>query len=489
MKKIISIAFVFNCLLAQAQQVGMYSHAFFKPMVYNPAFTGVGTGVDAMLVSRAQWTDFSGAPQLNMLTLDGALANEKVGVGMSLISDRKGTTNRVGGNLNYAYRLRLNDETFLRLGLALGIINQTIDYSKALVENTSDPNLFAGNEQKTTFDANLGMAFCWKNLEIGAAIPQLAGNKIKYVDNRDVRATYTQVRHYLGTVNYKIKVSESKQIFISPQVLVRFVPNAPFQYDGTIKLEWKDKVWIGATYKSNYAVTAFAGFTLHKQLAVGYAYDFMIGDIGGYAGMSHELMLQFKFGKAKKEQIQPVVVEEKKPDYAQLQEKKIDSLQTVIQSDRSKILENEKKLKELNDKLNQQAQGNTSSVNGAAPTTTNGTNQNQNAAAISATADKVMENGIWILTNKSQDFATSKGGKAKGYYVIAGTFVYRDFAQTEAKRFSASGFSAADVISAVAKQMNYVFVFNSGSKEEALKKATDARASGVKDAWVLQLVD
>src|SRR3954471_2956979 len=299
-KRYLFFIFLFLTLLGNAQQIGMYSHFYFKPMVYNPAFTGFDEGVNAMIISRNQWTGFKGAPQLNLLSVDGSI-NNKAGVGVQLVSDRKGLTNRIGGNVSYCYWLKLNDDTRLSLGVSIGVIDQTTDFAKATVENNTDPTLFSLSEHTTILDANAGLAFKWKALNIGVAVPQLMGNKVNYRDNVDVRAFYTQARHYMGSIKYKIPVAEDKGISVIPTALVRYLPNTPIQYDGTLNIDWQDKVWIGATYKSDYAVGLNAGVCIQKALFLGYSYDFITGSIGKYAGMSHEIMISFRFGTKKKE--------------------------------------------------------------------------------------------------------------------------------------------------------------------------------------------
>ncbi|MCW3083645.1 MAG: hypothetical protein JWP12_1011 [Bacteroidetes bacterium] len=504
-KLVICTLFIFSVVLAKAQQIGMYSHYFYKPMVYNPAFTGTDDAVNAMLISRSQWTGFKGAPQLNLFTLDGNI-NKKVGLGLSLISDRKGLSNRMGGDLNYSYRLNINDDMHLLLGVSVGVIDQTMNYSQALVENTTDPTLFTETQRKTVLDASAGLAFIWKGLEFGAAVPQLPGNKIKYVDNTDVRAYYTQARHYMGTLKYKFYISKDKGISLAPMALVRFVPGAPMQYDGNLNFDWKDKFWIGATYKSDYAVGANAGICLYKQLYVGYAYDFVIGDIGKYAGMTSEIMVNYKFGKNKKKEAPEETAAKETPKENPVYEKRLDSLADELEQSQAKIAGNEQKIKMLNDKLNQQAQQqqNNSAVNNntaANNTNTSGTNsvnqntspdqnQNQNATAVSSNSNKVMDNGVWIVTNSVKDFKDENNQQpAKGYYVIAGTFVYQDFAQAEAKRLNNSGFRGSSRVYSETKKYNYVFISRQVSKEEAIKKANDAKAAGIKDAWILLLAD
>lgn len=513
-------------LFAEAQQVGMVGHGFFKPMINNPAFTG-HQDLNAMIISRSQWTDFNGAPQLNLFTLDGNLLNKKVGLGLSLISDRKGITHRIGGYLNYSYRLNINDDTYLMFGVSAGVIDQSIDYSKALVEDPSDPFLFYDVQRKTSFDANAGLAFIWKDLEFGLSALQLAGNRINYVDNTNVRTYYTQARHYSGTLKYKVFISREKEISIAPVALVRFIPNAPFQYDGSLIMEWKDKFWIGGTYKSDYAVAANVGICLHKQLSVGYSYDFIIGSIGKYSGMSHEIMINYKFGNSKKDDKETNEAISKIAVKNEMNEKRLDSLQNELSSsqdkireDQRKIKENQDKINELNNKLDQQAkviEQTNSNINSQNSQVVNDQNKidqgqsnsntqlqqnqnnqqqqpknngNQNSAAVAGNADKVLDSGVWVVTNKTRDFKDENDHvPQKGFYVIAGTFFYKDFAQNEMKRLKNQGFKGANYVYFEPKQFNYVFITRENTKEAALKKVNEAKAAGIKDAWIQMLVD
>jgi type IX secretion system PorP/SprF family membrane protein len=465
-----------------AQQVGMYGHYFYKPMIYNPAFTGTDDGTNVMVVSRSQWTDFRNSPQLNILSADGNFMNEKGGLGLIVVSDKKGLSNRTSGNVNYSYKIKFNDDAHLLFGVSLGIVNQQFNFNNAIVENNTDPTLFANSEQKTTFDGNAGIGFVWKGLQFGAAVPQIIGNRINYVDNTNVRAYYTQTRHYLGTLKYKFYLSKEKGISIAPMGLVRFVPNTPFQYDGNLNFDWKDKFWIGATYKSDYAVGANAGFCIHKQLYVGYSYDFIIGSISKYAGTSHELMVNFKFGKNKKTTPEPIVEEKVKPITKLENEayvKRMDSLQKQLQQSQEKI-------NELAKKLEQQQQ--VAPQNTAIQTPTY-TENNQNTAAVESNTTKTQEEGVWMVANESKDFINDKNLNPEGsFYVIVGTFTYRDLAIAEAKRYTERGYQA-NWIYFGPKKYNYVYVAKYLSKAVALKKAKEMQALGIKDAWIQLIIE
>ncbi len=467
MKKIVAILVVFLFASAiNAQQIGMYSHYFYKPMVYNPAFTGTSDATNVMFVSRAQWSDFKGAPQLNIATFDGSLMSKKVGLGVMLMSDRKGITNRIGGEVFYSYRLNINDDMHLQFGVSAGIVDHQIDYSKALVETANDPTLFTDSQRKTVFNGNAGLAFVWKDLEFGVAVPQVVGNRVNYVDTSNVRGYYTQARHYMGSLKYKFYINKEKGLSITPLALVRFVPNTPFQYDGNVNFEWQDKFWIGATYKSGYAVGANVGFCIHKQLFVGYSYDFIIGDIGEYSGMAHELMMNYKFGKNKKAE----VVEAPKDDGAYT--KRMDSLKMELDASQAK-------LKELSDKVDQL------SKQGSVPPSENKNSQVKDSSAI-----KRVEDGVLIITNQKSEFKDEDGYlPPKGYYVVIGTYFYRDLAEAETKRFREKGYQTSDWVYSGPKNFNYIFMFKCVTKEEALEKLKIANQAGVKDAWLQELID
>lgn len=296
---LVIIAFFISVIALKAQQVVMFNHYFYKPMVNNPAYTGINEAPHLMLINHTQWSGFKGGPQYNLLSFDGTIINQNTGLGVVISSDRKGVNNRIGGNVSYSYKIRFKEKIFLQLGLSLGAINQSIDYSKASIENPNDPSLFINSQNKTTFDANAGLVFVAKGLEIGFAAPQIANNKINYVSYNDSRTFYTQSRHYMGSLKYQFVLPKKTDISISPQILTRYLLNAPIQYDANINFDWQNKFWIGATYKNNYAIGLNLGVTLFKKLSIGYSYDYITGSINKYSGLSHEIMLSFKFNKKK----------------------------------------------------------------------------------------------------------------------------------------------------------------------------------------------
>lgn len=547
MKQVYTFLFAILCCGLQAQQVGMYNHYFFKPFVYNPAFAGQGNDAQVMMLSHSQWVGYNGGPQSHMLTADGAITEDKASVGLVLLNERRGIFQRTGGSAAYSYRLKINDDAYFALGLALGAVNQTIDYTKAVAENWNDPTLFSGAQQKTTLDANAGIAFGWKGLQFGFSMPQALGNKMNYVDDSTTRTSYAQARHYMASLGYKINVLEEKGISVTPQALVRIVPNAPFQFDGNLNFAWQNKFWVGATYKSNYAIAVNAGITIHKKLSVGYSYDVITGAIGAYSGISHEIMVNYRFGSKKETEIPK---EEPAPETTQVaaNASRVDSLQEELDNNKERVKQLKARLDEQakaqqemqaqiaalqNNQANQvtnnvsnsgnenigtnvpivsgnpssQSKGKTNTSGGnknPAPNKTSGNqeagknDQSQNSyskdpanasgLALKQHDKKELEKNIEIATDDVNSFKNTSGVGAKpGYYLVVGTFFYRDFANAELQRFLNRGYAGTSLIFSEPRQFNYIYTERIGSQQDAVIKVKEIKSKGYTDAWILQL--
>ena len=61
----------------------------------------------------------------------------------------------------YSYKLKINDDNNLYFGLALGVINNKIDFSKAVVRDGADPYLFSTAQTKTAFSADFGLGYTY----------------------------------------------------------------------------------------------------------------------------------------------------------------------------------------------------------------------------------------------------------------------------------------------------------------------------------------
>jgi type IX secretion system PorP/SprF family membrane protein len=189
------------------QQVPLFTQYFRDPFIYNPAMTGSSGFTNMFLIHHSQWTDMPGGPITRGLTVDGSIMDRKMGIGGSIFNDVTDITNTIGGYGSYSYRIHTSDNSALLFGISLGIMDKKINFAKAVVNDLDDQALFNQMESATSFDGTAGLAFLLGNLELGFAVPQITGSKLKFTDN-DTRTFYSLSRHYVGSVKYSFDLSE-----------------------------------------------------------------------------------------------------------------------------------------------------------------------------------------------------------------------------------------------------------------------------------------
>lgn len=296
-KLIITLSIVVSGLLSQAQQVPLLSHYYYNKFVWNPALSGVEKYGQAYLIYRNQWNSIPGAPITKAFTIDGPLRSKNIGLGASLYQDNAGMFSRTGGMVSYAYGINFSEDSRLRLGMGLGFIDNRLNLSDISVHDPNDPYLQLNNNNKTGFDANFGVNYNYKDLNVGLSIPQVLALDLKYTQPNQNDVVYKSVRHFQVNASYVIKTMEDK-LKITPTAFLRITPNSPFQYDISAIASYRDFVWGGVMYRSKYALGLLAGARINKQFVIGYAYDLPVNSYKPYMKGAHEFMLGFQFGGA-----------------------------------------------------------------------------------------------------------------------------------------------------------------------------------------------
>jgi type IX secretion system PorP/SprF family membrane protein len=422
--------------------------------VVNPAFTGTKDQTNAFITHRSQWIGIAGGPQTSYLTIDGPIEAKNIGLGLKLYSDVTDITSRMGAFANYSYKLKINDDNNLFIGLAAGILNNRIDFSKAIVRDTDDPFLFSEPQQKTVFSADFGLGYTWKKLEVGFAMPQIIGNKIKYKTISGDNSYYNMERYYVGSVKYVFDVVKEKEITAYPLIAIRAAKGSPFQYDVNAVLDWKKMGWFGITYHSNDAVAASLGVR-YKNLAVGFAYDFGINKIKAYTGSTCEFLLSYTFGKRESAPVEDLTA--KMPDSK-------DSLTDAAiakvkeQSDSNKV-----QLERLKAELTK--------LKGGASKEGNSESLTENLMRTASSNDFVDENGM---------------GMTAGFYVVIGSFSSKDNANKFKQANIIKGYNNTQVIQNHKTKVYYVYVVRTDAQ-----KAGEAEQMKFKneypDVWLQKL--
>lgn len=360
MKKVIILAALAVLGLNEvlAQQVPLYSHYYYNQFLYNPSLAGTKDYGQIYAIHRDQWNQIPGAPKTQALTMDGPLKNRKVGIGGAVYHDQAGQFNISGLQAAYRYSLKLNDDHTINFGLGLGMLNNRIDLNDINVQNPLDPNIQNTYQGATGFDANIGASWQWKDLIVGLTVPQIIGNELAYqaiknpITGGDLR--YGMIRHYLVHAQYDWDLQKNGTWFLQPNAILRVTPGARTQYDISTMLSYKHNYWLGAMYRSKYAVTAAAGLRIGEQIVAGYAYDIAVhSDLNQYTRGAHEVMLGYQFNaggvsdKELEQRLQAI------RDKVGKNEKDIDSIGNEVKKQGDQIDENKKNIDDNTDDIDE----------------------------------------------------------------------------------------------------------------------------------------
>ena len=118
---------------ANAQQDPQYTHYMYNTLSINPAYAGQRETLSIVGLHRTQWVGINGAPQTQSLGIHSPLRNERIGLGLNIVSDALGPARESFVDGNFSYTVPLSDNgTQLSFGLKVGWHNISTDWSKGI---------------------------------------------------------------------------------------------------------------------------------------------------------------------------------------------------------------------------------------------------------------------------------------------------------------------------------------------------------------------
>ncbi|MEM6523400.1 MAG: type IX secretion system membrane protein PorP/SprF [Bacteroidota bacterium] len=294
--KILLLSSLLWPLIANAQQEYMVTHYMFNGLGLNPAYAGVHDGLSASFILREQWVGFEGAPSTQIASIHSPLSDRPVSLGAILYRDKLGLSTEYGGYFSYAYRLQINNEFRLSMGLQASVHNYSVDYMQA--NSGINDNEGLGNLSQTLLNLGAGLLLHSDRAYLGISSPQLMNRKLE-IGDPDGQFT-DLVRHFYVSAGYAFDLGYD--YVLKPNILVKAVDGAPIQVDINANLLIKSVVWVGAAYRSMDSIDALFGLQINPKLMVSYATDFTLSEIGA---QSHEIMLNYIFELPSKKILSP----------------------------------------------------------------------------------------------------------------------------------------------------------------------------------------
>lgn len=280
-----------------AQQLQTSSLYDLQGVFHNPSTAGVKGSV-AGVSYRTQWSGISGSPRTATAFGSFDVPKMKIGIGGYLYNDKTGPTSRTGIQLAFAKHIPTGDgKGKFSMGIEAKGQQYSLDRAKLTATLGADPAI-GTSENRFVFDAGFGISYTDNKLQLGAAVSNLVQSKLNfYTDNLSTTEAARLYRHYFFHGSYKWTVDESTTI--TPNFLVIYLPNAPTEFQGGIRVEHEELFFWGLSLRAKQSFMLSAGLHINKKFTVGYAFDIYqtpvsVFDAGANA---HEMLLRYNFSK------------------------------------------------------------------------------------------------------------------------------------------------------------------------------------------------
>ena len=285
-----------------AQQLPQYTQYMFNKIAYNPGVTGAGTGICVGGLVRQQWVGFketstnqdgasssnSVAPETYVVSIHSPVNFLRGGLGATIVQDKIAYQNNITLNLMYAYQTVLGAGD-LGIGLQVGLLNKTIDFSNYDPVDGTDPLVSPDKGEQTNMIFDVGIGGYYRvpdNYYLGLSILNLLESKTA------PDATATKLKRHINLMGgYEFSFPNTSSIDVLPSFMIK-TDGKSVQYDLSALLRLKNKFWGGLSYRFQDAIAIILGVE-YKNFNIGYSYDINTSAIGSYG--SHEIRLGYCF--------------------------------------------------------------------------------------------------------------------------------------------------------------------------------------------------
>jgi len=286
------ILVVFTALLSfetQAQQDPQYTQYMYNTMSVNAGYAGQRNVLSATALYRTQWVGIDGAPKTITFGIHSPLKNERIGLGLNIVSDQLGPAEETSIDANVSYTIPVDESGDLELsfGIKGGLHILDTDWSKGRFQNSD--RLFNENIDLISPTLGAGLYLHSEKWYLGLSVPNILNTEY-YDDFQESIAT--ERLHYFLIGGYVFDLSDNTKL--KPAFLVKGVSGAPLIADLSFNALFNDKFTLGLAYRWDDSVSGLVGFQINPGLFLGYAYDATTTALNNYNSGTHELMLRFE---------------------------------------------------------------------------------------------------------------------------------------------------------------------------------------------------
>ena len=276
-----------------SQQEPNYSLYRYTMNVINPAYAGADGSTSLTANLRSQWSGVQDAPETQSFFFASPL-RKRVGLGVSVVADQTFIESQTNYSVDFSYMLPMTEKTNLFLGLKAGGSTYNIDTDN-LANFPIFPDDPALNNIDDGFNPNFGIGAYLLNEKyfVSLSVPSIL--ETDSVDSDSGRVSYaTSTAHVYLSGGYNFTLNQN--IDFRPSTMVRYVNGAPLSVDITAAFKFMDKFELGASYRTDEAISGLFMFNLAEWMDIGYAYDGSTrSEISGISDGTHEIFFRLNF--------------------------------------------------------------------------------------------------------------------------------------------------------------------------------------------------
>lgn len=295
--------------LASGQQEAHNTQFMYYKLGYNPGFAGAREAPCVSAIYRNQWLGIDGAPQMQILSFNMPLLNQRIGVGANLVRQSVGITELITFDGVYSYRFPLW-RGYLGIGIQGSIRSLSINYQDPRLKGTQsidiDPAVPDLSQRRFLFNFGTGLYYQGEKFYVGLSAPRLLPSNIDFAETE--QEVSREVQHVYLMGGFSIDLGE--KVRLQPQMLVKFVPNTPIDADVNLSAIFSERYTTGLSYRLGGSSSGFGESVsillagqLSKMILLGFSYDITLSELRDFNTGSMEVLLRACFGKSEGEDI------------------------------------------------------------------------------------------------------------------------------------------------------------------------------------------
>lgn len=317
---------VFFCLIclfsvSSSAQDPIFSQFYAAHLQLNPAFTGNTIGPYVSLIYRNQWPSLNKAYVTYAASVDKFVPYLNSGFGIMVQADDAGQgllkTNKISGL--YSYRVKVNDDFFLKLAAEGSVIQSTVNWDELVffdqIDDINGPISPGGTPYpsgetrpedltKTYFDFSAGLLAYGKVFYGGVGLKHLNTPDEAFIGVNETLYGGLPLRltiHGGAEIQLTRGNKRREASFISPNIML--IKQGDFGQVNVGAYGNLGMIFAGAWYRHAFTNSDAAILLLGVKkgvIKIGYSYDITLSplaSISGGTGGSHEVSLTLNFDK------------------------------------------------------------------------------------------------------------------------------------------------------------------------------------------------